>query len=429
MMLDRFVGSALAKNTVWMFLGQGLRLIIQAVYFTVIARSLGPHNYGAFIGVVALVAIAYPFGTMGSGSLLIKNVSRDRGLFPVYWGRALLTSLVCTSLLFAAVAVLSRFTLPPEIPPRLVFLVCGADLFGQSLIIMCGQAFQAFERLNWTATLSVLISTSRLCSALVLVAIHRNPSALEWGYLYSFSTAIVLIAALTLVSFKLGMPIFNWRRPGAELREGFYFSVSFSAQTIYNDIDKTMLTRLGTLDAAGIYGAAYRLIDVTFAPVWCLMAAAYPNFFRMGAQGINTTLGYAKLLLKRALMYAGLAAAGVLLFAGIVPHVLGPEYARTVEAMRWLALLPILKTLHYFLSDALTGAGYQAVRTSIQAGVAVFNVAINFWLIPAYSWRGAAWASIASDTLLASAIGAAAFVLLRRSQKIVMLTTGEAVFD
>jgi O-antigen/teichoic acid export membrane protein len=85
--------------------------------------------------------------------------------------------------------------------------------------------------------------------------------------------------------------------------------------------------------------------------------------------------------------------------------------------------------LHYFLSDALTGAGYQAVRTSIQAGVAVFNVAINFWLIPAYSWSGAAWASIASDTLLASAIGAAAFVLLRRSQKIVMLATGEAVFD
>ncbi len=33
--------------------------------------------------------------------------------------------------------------------------------------------------------------------------------------------------------------------------------------------------------------------------------------------------------------------------------------------------------------------------------MAVFNVALNFWLIPAYSWRGAAWASLASDGLLA----------------------------
>jgi O-antigen/teichoic acid export membrane protein len=423
------VGSALAKNTVWMFLGQGLRLLIQAAYFAVIARSLGARNYGAFVGVVALVGIVYPFGTLGSGSLLIKNVSRDKALFGTYWGRALLTTAVGTLFLFGVVALLSRFMLPAEIPIRLVFLVAGADLFGLSVITICGQAFQALERLNWTATIYVLISASRLCSALLLISIHRHPSALEWGYLYCVSTAIVLIACLALVSIKIGMPRFNWRRSARELREGFYFSASSSAQTIYNDLDKTMLTRLGTLDAAGIYGAAYRLIDVSFAPVWSLMAAAYPNFFRMGAAGISNSLKYARRLLVRALSYAVLAAVCILLFAGIVPYVLGPEYARTVEALRWLAVLPVLKTLHYFLSDALTGAGYQAVRTSIQAGVAAFNVLINLWLIPAYSWRGAAWASIASDALLATAIGAATVIVLRRSQKIVMVAPAEAIFE
>jgi O-antigen/teichoic acid export membrane protein len=413
-----------------MFMGQGMRLVVQAAYFTVIARSLGASNYGAFVGVVALVGIVFPFGTLGSGNLLIKNVSRDKALFATYWGRALFTTAVSTSILFAAVAILSRFLLPAAIPLRLVFLVSGADLFGMSFITMCAQAFQSFERLNWTATINVLISTSRLVGALILVSIDRHPSALEWGYLYASTTAVVVIVSLALVSFKIGFPHFNWRRPAAELREGFYFSVSFSAQTIYNDIDKTMLTRLGSLDAAGIYGAAYRLIDVSFAPVWCLMAAAYPNFFRMGAEGITTTLVYAKRLLLRALTYAILAAVCILLFAGVVPYVLGPEYSRTVEALRWLSLLPFLKALHYFLSDALTGAGYQAVRTSIQAGVAVFNVAINFWLIPAYSWRGAAWASVASDCLLVCGIGAAAFILFRRSQKVVLIgAAADAVFD
>ena len=50
----RYIGSVLAKNTLWMLLGQGLRLVIQALYFVVIARSLGVSGYGAFIGVVAL---------------------------------------------------------------------------------------------------------------------------------------------------------------------------------------------------------------------------------------------------------------------------------------------------------------------------------------------------------------------------------------
>jgi O-antigen/teichoic acid export membrane protein len=49
--------------------------------------------------------------------------------------------------------------------------------------------------------------------------------------------------------------------------------------------------------------------------------------------------------------------------------------------------------------------------------VALFNVLINLWLIPAYSWRGAAASSIVSDAVLARSVGAAVFILLRRSQK------------
>jgi O-antigen/teichoic acid export membrane protein len=99
-----------------------------------------------------------------------------------------------------------------------------------------------------------------------------------------------------------------------------------------------------------------------------------------------------------------------------VPLILGPEYARTAEALRWLAPLPILKGLHYFLSDSLTGAGHQGLRTAIQAGVAAFNVLLNLWIIPAYSWRGAAWSSLASDGLLLCGVSAAVFLLSRKSR-------------
>jgi len=408
--------SRLARNTVWMSMGQGLRLIIQALYFVVIARSLGAANYGAFVGVVALVGIAYPFATLGSGNLLVKNVARDPSLFSLYWGRALVTTSLASSVFFAVVLVLSHFALPASIPFRLVLLVAGSDLFGLSAIQLCGQAFQTFERLNWTATINVMGSISRLSGALILVTFHHHPSALQWGYLYFISTWVVATAALFLVFTKVGLPKFKLWRSAAEMREGFYFSAGLSAQTIYNDIDKTMLARLGTLEAAGIYGAAYRLIDVTFVPIQSLLAAAYPNFFRAGAEGISATLSYARRLVGGALAYGIAACLAILLFAGIVPLILGPEYALTAVALRWLSLLPILKVLHYFLSDSLTGAGYQGARTCVQAGVAIFNVLINLWIIPAYSWRGAAWSSIASDALLLCGVGAAALVLSRRAR-------------
>ena len=46
-------------------LGNGLKLVIQAVYFVIIARSLGPEQYGAFVAVVAIAAILSPFCGFG----------------------------------------------------------------------------------------------------------------------------------------------------------------------------------------------------------------------------------------------------------------------------------------------------------------------------------------------------------------------------
>ena len=407
----------LARNTVWMLLGQGLRLVIQAFYFVEIARSLGVHNYGAFVGVVALVGIAFPFGALGSGNQLVQNVSRDKTLFANYWGRGLVTTAVCSFLLFLVVLLVSSVALPSSIPLLLVALVGASDLFALNIIGISGQAFQTFDRLHWMAGINVAVSASRLAGAMILIGLYPHPSALQWGYIYCGSTMFVALISSLAVTRKLGKPDFAWKRSASEIREGFYFSAGLCAQTVYNDIDKTMLVRLGTLDATGIYGAAYRIVDVTFAPISALLAAAYPGFFRAGETGVTSTLTYAKRLLPRALVYSLSACLAILLCANVVPYILGSEYARTVEALRWLAVLPVLKALHYFLSDTLTGAGYQVVRTVIQTGVAIFNVLINLWLIPAYSWRGAAWSSIASDALLACAIATAVFFLARKSQR------------
>jgi O-antigen/teichoic acid export membrane protein len=299
---------------------------------------------------------------------------------------------------------------------KLIMMVAASDSFCLGIATICVQAFQAFELMKWTASINVLLSALRLTAAVILATVKSKPTALDWGGFYLVSTAMVASLALILVLVKLGAPVFNFARRAAEIREGFYFSVGQSAQTIYNDIDKSMLARLSTLEATGIYGAAYRLIDVSFAPVASVLVAAYPNFFRVGVDGIPATLRYMRPLILRALGYAALVAVALLVGAGVVPFILGSEYRLTVEALRWLAVLPLLKTVHSFLGDALTGGGYQPLRTAICAGVAVFNVCINMWLIPAYSWRGAAWSSIASDALLLSAFATAGFVLLRRSQ-------------
>lgn len=74
-----------------------------------IARS---KELRSFYWVVALVGIASPFGDLGSGGLLVKNVSRNKSLFATYWGRGLVATAGAGSVLIAIVFLLSAFVLP-----------------------------------------------------------------------------------------------------------------------------------------------------------------------------------------------------------------------------------------------------------------------------------------------------------------------------
>ena len=62
----------------------------------------------------------------------------------------------------------------------------------------------------------------------------------------------------------------------------------------------------------------------------------------------------------------------------------------------------------------LSGAGHQGRRALVQLGIVGINVLLNLWLIPAYSWRGAAWASLISDGALVLGLWVA-IVSLRRT--------------
>ena len=58
------------------------RLLIQAIYFILIARALGPNQYGAFVAVTALASVISPFVGVGSGNLLVKYVALRQEIVP-----------------------------------------------------------------------------------------------------------------------------------------------------------------------------------------------------------------------------------------------------------------------------------------------------------------------------------------------------------
>jgi len=82
-----------------------------------------------------------------------------------------------------------------------------------------------------------------------------------------------------------------------------------------------------------------------------------------------------------------------------------------------LAVIPVLRTLHYLAADSLTGAGKQNVRTAWQIAVAATNVVANLVLIPVWGVYGAIVSSIAADLGLAVVLWWAALRLVRGANR------------
>jgi len=396
--LRKNISSQIVRNASWMLSGHGLQLLGRVGYFIIIAHALGPTGYGSFVACSALIGMMSPFASCGTGHVMIKYVARDRSVLPAYLGNALLVTMALASVLTVFALMLRPHVLPESSTSAMLIAVAISDLFGMEMNSICLQAFLALEQGQRFSQLMAFSTAVRFVAAIILVAI--GSTATHWAYLYAASAVIATSAGIVAVSRCCAPPRFQLNLFVPSVREGFHFATSLASQSVYNDIDKTMLARLSTVEAAAIYAAAYRFIEAAILPIRSVANAAYPEFFRLGVQGVTSGFGFARRILRRSILY-GLGLAVVLFAAaGFVPMVLGRAYQESATALRWLCLLPVIKCVHIFLSDTLTGSNYQWQTSSAQIAVAVFNVAINFWLIVAFSWRGAAWSSLATDGLL-----------------------------
>src|ERR1700731_1511022 len=117
----------LLRDTAQLSIGQGFRLIIQAAYFVLIARALGPDAYGAFVTVVAMAALLGPFSGLGTPNLFIKNVRSGTRAANLCWGNGIVLTVISGSAL-SAVGLGLSLLFQLKTAPFVVVMVCISDL-------------------------------------------------------------------------------------------------------------------------------------------------------------------------------------------------------------------------------------------------------------------------------------------------------------
>ena len=421
--IAQITNKELFKDTSWMLIARLINVLIQAAYFIVLARSLGAENYGSFVGISALASLLSPFVALGSDDMLVKQVSVNRAVFSSYWGNTLLILVFNSILITSCLLLISGLIFTDNISLLAIAFILIADLLCLNLQDASNKAMRAVGLVHKAAQLIVLSTVGKLLAILGIISFLNNfdfsvtVNIKIWAVLYFASSLLVSLFAILTINKMVNKPRLMLSRIKSDIRQGIYFSLGMSANNINNNIDKTMLVKMAALDATGVYGSAYRFINIGDVPMLALFNATYPRFFKHGSVGWNNCLNFAKKLLPIILIYGILSFVAFQAFAPIVPQILGDEYQNVVSTLRWLAPLPLISALHLLVANTLTGLGHQKIRSMIQVIAAAINIALNIWLIPIHGLYGAIWATLASDSIRVICLTIALLYLYSLSKK------------
>ena len=253
-----------------------------------------------------------------------------------------------------------------------------------------------------------------ICSLLLWGNITSQPFRIEW-FVYAQTGAYLLTAAVAFVLVFIHAPTFrptfNLQFSLEVLRKSFPFALLTLLMSLYNRIDSVMLERLlpdGKVQA-GIYAQAFRISDAC-----CMFALLFANlllpmFSRMIKQRENVA-GLLKLSTVAMAVPVVAGTAACVFYRGQVMDLLYSSHV--AESAPIFALLIsgfVAISMVYIYGTLLTANGSLRQLNIVAFCGMVFNIVMNFVLIPRYGALGAAIVSLATQSLTAFAQIAIAF--------------------
>jgi len=358
------------KDSFVVALGLGVSATIGFVFTILLARSLGPVNFGVYSALTALATIVYSLGDMGISNSLInflpKRVSeRYRFLSTSFWMEFVIGSLILS--LFGIFSYFHEIIVPGSL--RTDLLLAGVISFNYLLIIYTQGVFTAGRKF-WSYTASQILDSGIKIVIVFFIFKMGNLSIGTALIANIISTFIALLITFGKELYSIEFDFF--KKPFWEI---FHFAKWIAVSRIFtvmiSRIDIVLLNLLAGSYVAGIYSAASR-ITILFA----MMAAGLGSVINPRFSSFNTShkiVSYSKKLL---LLVSGIAILMIAtsFFAGpIISLVYGEKYLESISVFRYLilAMLPFLftiisnSTLIYAFNQLTYYTKMMAIQTTI----------------------------------------------------------------
>jgi O-antigen/teichoic acid export membrane protein len=400
----------LGVNTIAQTAGLAGATVLGFLNFLAVTRGLGPEAFGDLTA--ATVFLTFPIALADIG--LATAVLREISVAPERTEFVLRASLPLRFFIAVAVLVASlgvSVALPfTDRAQTAIWLGAIGSLF-TLLMLGLNPLFQA--RLQMHVPVAATLAGRGLTLVLILAAFAAGRGFIAVVLAYVVGTAvtfaIVLVAAARQISLRPVIAKDYW---GNLLRGSLAIGIAMGLFLSYYRIDTVLVALFRDSREAGLYGAAFRFVEIAEILVSAIGISVFPSFARL----IATRDARVGVALQRSLdiilAFSAPILAGVLLVADdLVRVTAGVEFAPAASALRLLVPYLALLFVSAILIRIAAALHVDRYILSVALVVLVVNVALNVVLLPRYGYNVAAITSTLSEACVTVALG---FIVWRR---------------
>ena len=249
----------------------------------------------------------------------------------------------------------------------------------------------------------LVVSVVRLIVLAAIAIFVDRVTTLQWSWAYLVAAFGSACFALAYFRRRVGLPIRPQHKQHERPGDGLHFAAGITAARLGTEFDKVLLLGLAGATSAGIYAAAYRLVNLAVAPVISFVNVILSSLFQRAANFQQRHIADRSILLTSvALIYGG--GVGTTIWISLplfIQRIFGAEFIGILEGLLPLAMLPLAMSCRLVSEQAVAALEFFKLRSSLQWGIAIAATLANIGMIPVYGWIATAWVLLVGESMLA----------------------------
>uniref|UniRef100_A0A831ZNB2 Lipopolysaccharide biosynthesis protein n=1 Tax=Desulfacinum infernum TaxID=35837 RepID=A0A831ZNB2_9BACT len=385
----------LAKSGLWV-LSISHSIKILAFFSTIIlARLLGPSDFGIVAMATAVVTLVEMLGDFGFHVYLVQKQDLKDEDLNTAWTFQLVLALLEACALTVCAPFIARLYREPRLSPVFYALAATVTVGGfRNIGIISFQKELKFQREFFLRVPSKILAVS---ASLACAYATRNYWALIVGIFAQRLTEVA--ASYLLSSFR---PAFSLRGTRELFRFSKWLYWNTTLSFLLQRSPDLILGKIAGKDAVGLFSVSHSLATLPTSELADPIArAAFPSYVKLKNDRSLLRDGYVKVLSLMGFFAIPLGVGIVALADILVPVLLGAQWSSAAPLLRILGVAGIVKTLQSNTGSIFLAQGRPQAVTALLILRVVVLVPMLVVLSSRTHAEGAAWAYLAAEAMIA----------------------------